>query len=62
MYDHSADLHEWNNLAASDRHQIAVSRFRRELPQLNAAYHPATQKGPVNAWFQKHLAETGVGK
>ncbi|MEO2019258.1 MAG: sulfatase/phosphatase domain-containing protein [Fuerstiella sp.] len=62
LYDHSTDPHEWTNLASSGPHQKLVEQFRRELPQRNAQYHPATQKGPVNSWFQQHLAENGVGK
>ena len=62
LYDHTTDRHEWTNLASSLRHQELVEQFRRELPQENAKYHPATQKGPVNAWFKQHLAENGVGK
>jgi arylsulfatase A-like enzyme len=62
LYDHAVDPHEWTNLASSRQHQQIVARFRSELPQRNAKYHPATQKGPVNAWFQRHLAENGIGK
>ena len=60
LYDHATDPHEWTNLASSRQHQKMIAQFRRELPQRNAKYHPATKKGPVNAWFRQHLAGNGV--
>jgi hypothetical protein len=46
LYGHATDPHEWTNLASSRQHQKIVAQFRRELPQRNAKYHPATKKGP----------------
>ncbi|APZ96001.1 sulfatase [Fuerstiella marisgermanici] len=62
LYDHEADLNEWNNLATSDTPPDILARFRRELPKHNAGYHPSTQSGAVNAWFQQHFKRHGVVK
>ena len=60
LYDHQNDPQEWDNLANDTEYVEILTKFRRQLPEQSAPYHAATQKGPINAWFQKHLAENGI--
>lgn len=60
LYDHATDPHEWTNLANHKKSATILERFRRELPDKEAPYHPAIRSGAVNAWFQDHLRRNGV--
>ncbi|MEM7476940.1 MAG: sulfatase [Planctomycetota bacterium] len=60
LYDHATDPQEWNNVASETQYAARIADFRKQLPRMEAKYHPATTPGPVNAWFQKHLAENGI--
>jgi arylsulfatase A-like enzyme len=60
LYDHEFDPEEWVNLAEEPEYQELLTRFRLELPANNAAYHPSTQAGAINAWFAEHLKSNGV--
>ncbi len=60
LYDHETDPNEWVNLAGDPEYLELLARFRFELPRSEAAYHPATQNGAVNAWFDQHLKRNGV--
>ncbi len=62
LYDHDSDPQEWENLAASSKHQEVILGFRDQLPKEEAEYHPAVGNGPVNAWFVEHYERHGVGK
>lgn len=61
LYDHANDPHEWTNLAAQSEHEEILEEFRSQLPKHEAPYHKSIQKGPINAWFKKHLADNGIG-
>jgi arylsulfatase A-like enzyme len=61
LYDHQQDPGEWSNLASSSGHTEVVKRFRMELPENEAAYHPVVGNGPVNQWFTDHYEAHGVG-
>lgn len=60
LYDHRTDPHEWTNLAGQPGVAERIKMFRAQLPRHEAAYHAATEPGPVNAWFAQHLKANGV--
>jgi len=40
LYDHTADPHEWHNLATQPGHDEVLARLRRQLPRVNAGDAP----------------------
>ena len=60
LYDHEHDPDEWDNLAGDPEYAELLMRFRFELPQRTAAYHPSTKKAPINLWFKDHLKRNGI--
>ncbi|MEC8554035.1 MAG: sulfatase [Planctomycetota bacterium] len=64
LYDHKTDPQEWNNLASkiatTPELQTVVKKLAQLLPKEESEYHPSTQSGPVNAWFQEHLLKNGI--
>ena len=45
LYDHTADPHEWHNLATQPGHDEVLARLRRQLPRVNAGDAPVWSPG-----------------
>tara|TARA_R110002049_G_scaffold89364_5_gene224945 strand:+ start:464 stop:742 length:279 start_codon:yes stop_codon:yes gene_type:complete len=61
QHDLKADPNCRVNLAGKEDPQQIIETSSNDLPKTNAPYHPANSKPPINAWFNQHFAENGIG-